>query len=125
MANKANNDDILVTTIITGKAEVLPDPRKHVNQARVLTVFFDYKGIIHHEFLPWGQTISGLYYLEVLSQPPYSPDLASVDFFLSYMFLSTSYLISRGNFFFTYYILFNQIFNRHPNIYVTLLIFIL
>lgn len=95
----------------------------------LLTVFFDYNGIVHHEFLPPGRTVNKEYYLQVLrnlreairrkrrelwrnnswilphdnapahtalliqqflaknntvvmSQPPYSPDLAPCDFFL-------------------------------------------
>lgn len=95
----------------------------------MLTVFFDYQGVVHHEYAPKGQTITKEYYIDVLrrlrdavrrkrpefkesgswklhhdnapahsahvvqqflakhgipvvSQPPYSPDLAPCDFFL-------------------------------------------
>lgn len=95
----------------------------------LLTVFFDHRGVVYPEFLPYGQTVNKEYYLEVLrrlrelirrkrpqlwkdqswilhhenapphtalivrdtlakggttvlSQPPYSPDLAPCDFFL-------------------------------------------
>lgn len=34
----------------------------------MLIVFFDCKGIIHHEFVPDGQTITGDYYLEALQR---------------------------------------------------------
>ena len=29
-------------------------------------VFFDYRGVVHHEFIPGGQTVSKEYYLSVL-----------------------------------------------------------
>jgi hypothetical protein len=32
----------------------------------MLTVFFDFEGIIHHEFLPCGQTVNKEYYLNVM-----------------------------------------------------------
>ncbi|UYV69816.1 hypothetical protein LAZ67_7000859 [Cordylochernes scorpioides] len=95
----------------------------------LLTVFFDCRGVVHHEFLPQGRTVNKEYYLQVMRnlheairqkrpdlwknknwllhhdnspahtsllvrdflaknntlmmpQPPYSPDLASCDFFL-------------------------------------------
>ena len=31
----------------------------------MLTVFFDFNGIVHHEFLPRGQTVNKEYYLQV------------------------------------------------------------
>ena len=37
------------------------------HQKSILITFFDSKGIIHKEFVPTGQTITGAYYLEVLS----------------------------------------------------------
>ena len=110
-----------------------PRPKK-ARQVRsqvkvMLTVFFDYQGVVHHEYAPKGQTITKEYYIDVLrrlrdavrrkrpefkesgswklhhdnapahsahvvqqflakhgipvvSQPPYSPDLAPCDFFL-------------------------------------------
>ena len=33
--------------------------------AVMLTVFFDFNGIVHHEFLPRGQTVNKEYYLQV------------------------------------------------------------
>ena len=37
--------------------------RSNVNV--MLTVFFDFNGIVHHEFLPRGQTVNKEYYLQV------------------------------------------------------------
>ena len=34
----------------------------------MLVTFFDSKGIIHKEFVPTGQTVSGAYYIEVLKR---------------------------------------------------------
>ncbi len=34
----------------------------------MLTVFFDCRGIVHHEYAPEGQTVTKLYYLEVLQR---------------------------------------------------------
>ena len=31
-----------------------------------LTVFFDYNGVVHHEFMPQGRTVNKEYYLEVM-----------------------------------------------------------
>ncbi|UYV62166.1 hypothetical protein LAZ67_1008078 [Cordylochernes scorpioides] len=51
-----------------------PRPKKarqvRSNVKVLLTVFFDCRGVVHHEFLPQGRT------------PPYSPDLAPCDFLL-------------------------------------------
>ena len=88
----------------------------------MLTVFFDYRGVVHYEFLPTSQTVKKEYSLSVMrhlreaipkngpeltiqkqfldfapqycsdsfaknsthihTQPPYSPDLTSCDFWL-------------------------------------------
>jgi hypothetical protein len=32
----------------------------------MLTVFFDFEGVVHYEFLPQGRTVSKEYYLEVM-----------------------------------------------------------
>jgi hypothetical protein len=32
----------------------------------LLTVFFEYRGIVHHSYAPEGQTINTEYYLEVI-----------------------------------------------------------
>jgi hypothetical protein len=47
-----------------------PRPKK-AQQVRskvkvLLTVFFDYRGIVHHSYAPEGQTINKEYYLEVI-----------------------------------------------------------
>lgn len=47
-----------------------PRPKK-IKQFRskvklLLTVFFDWRGIVHYEFLPYGQTVNKEYYLTVL-----------------------------------------------------------
>lgn len=44
-----------------------PRPKKaRLNVKVLLTVFFDYNGIVHHEFLPSGRTVNKEYYLQVL-----------------------------------------------------------
>ncbi|BFZ02340.1 hypothetical protein BsWGS_05379 [Bradybaena similaris] len=47
-----------------------PRPKKaRMNRSNVKTlliVFFDYKGIVHHEYAPSGQTVNKEYYIEVL-----------------------------------------------------------
>ena len=50
------------------KGEVKP---KRLRQSRskikvMLTVFFDYRGVVHYEFLPIGQTVNKEYYLRVM-----------------------------------------------------------
>ena len=32
----------------------------------LLTVFFDYNGVVHHEFMPQGRTVNKEYYLQVM-----------------------------------------------------------
>ena len=32
----------------------------------LLTVYFEYNGVVHHEFLPQGCTVNKEYYLEVM-----------------------------------------------------------
>ena len=50
----------------------LPRPKKarqvlsHVKV--MLTVFFDYKGVVHYEFLPQGRAVNMEYYLEVMQR---------------------------------------------------------
>ena len=34
----------------------------------LLTVFFDYNGVVHHEFLPKGRTVNKEYYKEVMQR---------------------------------------------------------
>ena len=50
-----------------------PRPKKfHRSKSRVetmlLTFFFDIRGIVHYEFVPPGQTVNQVYYLEVLER---------------------------------------------------------
>ena len=42
-------------------------PRRFQSKKKVmLTVFMDYRGVVHHEFLPEGQTVNKEYYLGVM-----------------------------------------------------------
>ena len=89
LLNEVNNDPELLKTVITGdetwvygydvetKAQSsqwkLPEESrpKKIRQVRsnvkvLLTVFFDFNGVVHHEFLPYGRTINKEYYLEVM-----------------------------------------------------------
>jgi hypothetical protein len=34
----------------------------------MLIVFFDTKGVVHHEFVPEGQTVTGAFYVEMLKR---------------------------------------------------------
>ncbi len=34
----------------------------------MLTAFFDSKGLIHHEYVPYGQTVNATFYLSVLKR---------------------------------------------------------
>ena len=44
-------------------------PRRFQSKKKVmLTVFMDYRGVMHHEFLPEGQTVNKEYYLGVMSR---------------------------------------------------------
>ena len=80
--------------------KVRPNQKESRSKIKVmLTVFFDYHGVVHYEFLLTGQTVNKEYYLSVMrhlklfakiepsffhvaSQSPYSPDLAPCDFWL-------------------------------------------
>ena len=49
-----------------------PRPKK-IRQSRsqikvLLTVFFDYRGVVHHEYLPYGSTVTKEYYTGVLKR---------------------------------------------------------
>ncbi|XP_011874818.1 PREDICTED: putative uncharacterized protein FLJ37770 [Vollenhovia emeryi] len=59
-----------------------PRPKKarqvRSNVKVLLTVFFDCRGVVHHEFLPQGRTVNKEYYLQVMRQfarsnPPETP----------------------------------------------------
>ena len=44
-------------------------PRQSRSKIKVmLTVFFDYRGVVHSEFLPEGQTVNKEYYLSVMKR---------------------------------------------------------
>jgi len=44
------------------------DRAKVVQIKVMLTVFFDYRGVVHYEFLPPGQTVNKEYYLSVVQR---------------------------------------------------------
>jgi len=45
----------------------LKKPRRFQSKNKaILTIFMDYNGIVHHEFLPEGQTVNKEYYLDVM-----------------------------------------------------------
>jgi hypothetical protein len=45
----------------------LKKPRQSKSKIKaLLTVFFDYRGVVHYEFLPTGKTVNKEYYLEVM-----------------------------------------------------------
>jgi len=89
MLNDVNDDPDLLKKVITGdetwvygydvetkaqssqwKQSDEPRPKKarqvRSNVKVLLTVFFDYNGVVHHEFLPQGRTVNKEYYLEVM-----------------------------------------------------------
>ncbi|PNF32638.1 hypothetical protein B7P43_G15510 [Cryptotermes secundus] len=109
----------------SGTQRHLPRQNSHLVRSKdkvMLIAFFDIDGLVHHEFVPPGQTVTGHFYVQVLqslhdvvrrkwqgqwflhhdnipshtllvvqlteknipiiTQPPYSPDLAASDFWL-------------------------------------------
>ena len=89
MLDLANHDPEFIKTIITGDEtwtygydpetkfqfsqwnhQESPRPKKSrqvcCNVKVMLTCFFDSRGIVHHEYVPEGQTINTEYYLQVL-----------------------------------------------------------
>jgi hypothetical protein len=51
------------------EAFFIPIPKKAQVRRKLkvlLTVYFDYRGIVHHSYAPKGQTINKEYYLEVI-----------------------------------------------------------
>lgn len=90
MISNANSDPTFMKRLITGdetwvyefdmltsqqssewRAENEPKPKKprqSRSKIKVLTVFFDYRGIVHHEFLPHGETVNKHYYLKVMKR---------------------------------------------------------
>ncbi len=47
---------------------------------QIVLAFFDSKGLIYTNYLPWGTTLNAIY--KLLEHPPYSPDLTSANFLL-------------------------------------------
>ncbi|XP_022239456.1 histone-lysine N-methyltransferase SETMAR-like [Limulus polyphemus] len=89
MLDSTNSDPDFMNTIITGdescvygydpetksqssqwKHSTSPRPKKarqvRSNVNMMLTVFFDSRGVVHHEYAPQGQTITKEYYRDVL-----------------------------------------------------------
>lgn len=89
LLNDVNDDPDLLKRVITGdeswvygydietkvqssqwKSPDEPRPKKarqvRSNVKVLLTVFFDYHGVVHQEFLPYGRTVNKQYYLEVM-----------------------------------------------------------
>jgi hypothetical protein len=89
MLKCANRDPEFLKTVITGdkmwvygydpETKVQSSQWKHSSSPRpqkaqrvrskvkvLLTVFFDYRGILHHSYAPEGQTVNKEYYLEVI-----------------------------------------------------------
>jgi hypothetical protein len=77
--NRLNADENFLKNVIIGgetwvygydiktKAQSSPQPKKaHQSRSNVkMLIFFYGKGVIHHEFVPRGQTVNGQFYLEV------------------------------------------------------------
>ena len=43
--------------------------RMQRSQVKVMLItFFDYYGLVHHEFVPQGQTVNQLFYMKVLTR---------------------------------------------------------
>jgi len=55
-----------------GKTSLSPRPKKarqvKSNIKTMLICFFDVRGLVHHEFVPPGQTVNQAFYLEVLKR---------------------------------------------------------
>ena len=89
LLDRANEDESFLKTIITGdetwvygydaetkvqssqwtgKGSPRPKKARQVKSKEevMLTIFFDANGVVHHEFLPQGETVNRFYYLEVL-----------------------------------------------------------
>ena len=89
MLERVNSDPTFIKRIVTGdetwvyefdmqtsqqasewRLPIEPKPKK-ARQSRskvkvMLTVFFDYRGVVHSEFLPQGETVNKEYYLSVM-----------------------------------------------------------
>ncbi|GBM34227.1 hypothetical protein AVEN_60569-1 [Araneus ventricosus] len=49
--------------VLSSTKEIMSYPKK-----RMLIVFFDNKGVVHHEFVPAGQTVNVPFYMQVLKR---------------------------------------------------------
>jgi histone-lysine N-methyltransferase SETMAR len=59
--------------VLTVETSIIPEAKKKERQVRsnvkvMLTVFFDSRGVVHHEYAPRGTTITKEYYQEVLQR---------------------------------------------------------
>jgi len=45
-----------------------PMTKNQIKSQTMLQTFFDVRGIVHYEFVPTGQTVNQVYYLEVLER---------------------------------------------------------
>jgi len=56
--------------VVTVETFIIPEAKKArqvwSNVKLMLTIFFDYRGVVHQEYAPQGQNINKEYYLEVL-----------------------------------------------------------
>ena len=80
MLNDVNDDPDLLKKVRTGdeswvygydvETKAQSPQWKHTESPRPkksrLTVFFDYHGVVHQEFLPQGRTVNKEYYLKVM-----------------------------------------------------------
>ena len=54
--------------IIVGVKNIAATKKTRQVLSHVMTVFFDYEGVVHYEFLPQGRTVNMEYYLEVMQR---------------------------------------------------------
>lgn len=67
MLEKCFGNDSLKKTVVYQWHERFKKPRRFQSKKKaMLTVFMDYNGVVHQEFLPEGQTVNKEYYLGVM-----------------------------------------------------------
>lgn len=67
MLQKAFGDQVLSERNVYKWYKQFKRSRQSRSKIKVmLTVFFDYRGVVHYEFLPPGQTVNKEYYLSVM-----------------------------------------------------------
>jgi hypothetical protein len=69
--DRSNVDENFLKNAITGDETWVYgyDIKTKVQSSQLLTVFFfDWKGVIQHEFVPRDQTVNGQFYLEVMKR---------------------------------------------------------